>query len=650
LVKLRPAYVSDGHAVNETLVFWLGDPTASITTSAASDRAVPAEALWRALLQVSLIVYSGALLLYALVLRPVWGNPDLPVPLLRRLGGLLWGSLVVAFGSNIIALLQVSSNLFQTDMATVLRDELWNITLEGTNIGQVWQYRMALLIAMGLIQVMAAQQAANRPTSRHVLWVLNAGLSLLALLTLTLISHAAGADLWREWSVLADYLHLVAVAFWVGSLVLIVLVLRPALTPLPAAQRGPALQALLGRFSPLAALAIGLIITTGLYSSAMRLDSPASVVNSTYGITWLSKMILIVPAFALGGLHHLTLFPHRAGRLREWFSQPRRWANLPSTLRLEVALIVAVLFAAAWLPATPPPEPSQARREVVIQTQELTVAEYKITLAISPGAVGANSYDVTLTDSLGLPLVLEEVRLRFSYPASGRYSPPLVLEQADLNLWVGASGDLDQSARWDVLIDFSGPAIQSTRAAFQWSVAREVADPNPRRPTWLHLLTAFSMVAVVVGGVGPSLYQWGRKAKWDGASLAIGLSSSAALVVILVGGMWYFDVNRQRVREQRSTPPEVVNPILADQTSVEQGRWLYQVHCSVCHASDGQGNPPIALNLSRLTPNLPTVLSQQADADLLRLLQNGIVNRHRYSTDLSDEQHWHLINFLRSLE
>lgn len=650
LIRLRPVYVNDGHAVNDTMVFWIGDPTGHINTGSASDRALIGEVLWRAILQLSLLLYAGGVVTYAVVLRPAWGRPDLSKPLLWRIHLLLWCSLILAILSNLAALFQLSISLFQTDLATVLRDELWNVALLGTNVGQVWQYRMSVLVAMLFIQIIATQQAQNRPASRHILWLLNGLLAILALVTISLISHAAGSELWREVSVLADYLHLVSVAVWVGGLLMMLLLLRPALSPLSPSQRGQALQSVLSRFSALAALSVGLIISTGVYSSSMRLDSPSVVTTSTYGITLASKVILTLPLLGLGLVHHLTLYPHHAAQLAAWLNMPKRWATLPQTLRLEGLFAILVIFAAAWLPATPPPEPAQARREVTVTPYEIAVEGYKLALSINPGAVGANSYDIALTDAMGIPLVIDEVQLRFSDPASGRYTLPLPLEQAGMNLWVGASGDLDQAVEWDALIDFSGPSIAPTRAAIPIMVHLEVVDANPRRATWLNWLSAASILGFLLAGVWPFIRHWTQQGKWDSMTLGMGLASLATLALLIGGGIWYFERTSQQVQEQRSTPPELVNPTLADQTSILSGRTLYEARCLMCHGDSGNPYPPFADGFSRITPQLITVLAEYDDAYLFRILSSGIVNRHRYGDDLTESQRWDLINFLRTFE
>ncbi|NJL94265.1 MAG: hypothetical protein HC915_11345, partial [Anaerolineae bacterium] len=201
LVRLRPVFTSDGHAVSDTLVFWVGEQVGNVEAGGASGAAVTGEVLWRVALNLALILLAGAYWTYALVLRPAWQNPryalgNLPPRVMQRLSGLVWAGLGMALSVNLVALFQISTRLFEAPLQTVLRDNLWEIVLQGTNFGDVWQVRMGLLVFMLLIQVVAAQQARNRPGSTHVLWLVNGTLVLPLLATQSLISHAAGAPLW----------------------------------------------------------------------------------------------------------------------------------------------------------------------------------------------------------------------------------------------------------------------------------------------------------------------------------------------------------------------------------------------------------------------------------------------------------------------
>ena len=53
IVELRPAFVSDGHVIAESRVFFVGEEVSGISGQSPDDRAIPLEALWRFLLNAA---------------------------------------------------------------------------------------------------------------------------------------------------------------------------------------------------------------------------------------------------------------------------------------------------------------------------------------------------------------------------------------------------------------------------------------------------------------------------------------------------------------------------------------------------------------------------------------------------------------------
>ena len=88
VVELRPAFASDGHVIAESRVFFVGEEVGGISGGQAVDRAIPLEALWRALLNLANFLFFGASLLYTAVLLPAWASgrkARLPTRVTRRL-------------------------------------------------------------------------------------------------------------------------------------------------------------------------------------------------------------------------------------------------------------------------------------------------------------------------------------------------------------------------------------------------------------------------------------------------------------------------------------------------------------------------------------------------------------------------------------
>lgn len=647
LVKLRPVFTSDGHGVSDTLVFWVGQPAGDISADGRTDTARLGEVVWRVLLSGALVLLFGLYLFDGLILRPAWGTP--PRRVWRWMGALLWGALIVANVSNAAALLQTSTVLFDTSLGQVMREELWNIVLSGTNFGDIWGIRVGVLLLMTLLHAIAAQQATFRPWLTLVAWRVNLGFSAVALLTLSFISHAGGAPWWPVLSLMADFLHLLGVAAWAGGLIVLAVILRPALAPLTPAERGQALLALLKRFSPVAFAAVALIISTGIYIALVQIDQPDKLVRSTYGLTLLSKWALIVPVFVLAALHFVIVSPARWNRLAIWIGAEKRFGGLPATLRLEMLFVVGVLFSAGWLPATPPPIPQNARAGLDTQPQTLDVAGYRVELLVGPAAVGMNSVDVQVAIA-GEAATLDQVRVRFSQPTMGDYIPYATLDSTEPGLWVGAGGDLPRSGIWDVLVDIDPPNSAPIRAAFRWDIAAEVKTGNERTPNLLHFMSIGVIALALASTATPPMVRGIRTQSWTPETILISGLALALTIAATVGGAFLFAATGNRIEEKRATPPEIINPVFADADSVDAGRLLYEVYCLACHGEGGRAGRPSALNTSRPIPPLHSLLGQRKDYDLYSLLSQGLVNRHNYGVSLQDVERWQLINYLRTLE
>jgi mono/diheme cytochrome c family protein len=318
-------------------------------------------------------------------------------------------------------------------------------------------------------------------------------------------------------------------------------------------------------------------------------------------------------------------------------------------LRLEVFFALGVLFAAGWLPATPPPIPSQSRGEVAAPTQILSVGGYDVSLTVNPGAVGSNAYDVRVMQD-GEAANLDDVKLRFALPEAGLYSVPLAMDNTEPGLFVSASGDVDRAATWQVVVDLDAGEGPPLRAAFEWPIVAEVPDQNARSAGVLNWISAASILAVALYWSGPRALRLAARLNWTPENAAVAVTALALTLAVSVAGFLLVRNTGRSVREQRDPLPELVNPIFADEEAVARGRELYASQCLMCHAENGNGARPLAVGLSRRTPPLAGLLFERQDDDLYRILEGGLVNRHNFGADFSSSDRWRIISFLRGIQ
>jgi mono/diheme cytochrome c family protein len=90
---------------------------------------------------------------------------------------------------------------------------------------------------------------------------------------------------------------------------------------------------------------------------------------------------------------------------------------------------------------------------------------------------------------------------------------------------------------------------------------------------------------------------------------------------------------------------------LDDPQSVSRGAVVFSNFCAPCHGSAGKGDGPVVL---RGFPAPPSLYSDNArkikDGQFFHILTYGQKNMPTYASQLSREDRWHVIAFVRSLQ
>jgi mono/diheme cytochrome c family protein len=96
----------------------------------------------------------------------------------------------------------------------------------------------------------------------------------------------------------------------------------------------------------------------------------------------------------------------------------------------------------------------------------------------------------------------------------------------------------------------------------------------------------------------------------------------------------------------------VSNPIEIDDEGLEQGASLYAVNCAVCHGETGEGDGPGADGLEQKPADLHEAhVQENSDGALFYIVSHGRPDTPMPAWDnvLSEDERWHLVNFLRTL-
>ncbi len=100
-----------------------------------------------------------------------------------------------------------------------------------------------------------------------------------------------------------------------------------------------------------------------------------------------------------------------------------------------------------------------------------------------------------------------------------------------------------------------------------------------------------------------------------------------------------------------------VNPVPADEVSLERGRILFSLNCVQCHGPNGEGNGIIGGAIMWPPANLTSpVVQTKADGALFLTISNGIqgadgqIHMPALNENLTVRDRWDVVNYIRTLQ
>lgn len=117
-------------------------------------------------------------------------------------------------------------------------------------------------------------------------------------------------------------------------------------------------------------------------------------------------------------------------------------------------------------------------------------------------------------------------------------------------------------------------------------------------------------------------------------------------------------MNGMMARHHATIPEEfagLINPISADEQSIERGAAIYTTHCANCHGDGGMGDGPAAANLDPVPAPIAHTSQMLGDDYLFwRITEGGHeepFNSGMVAWDgiLEEETRWDLVNYMRAL-
>jgi copper transport protein len=358
-----------------------------------------------------------------------------PLMVLAGAAGVL--ALATALGIGVQGAYERALDLSGAFKPSVITDEL------GTRFGVVWAARLVLVAATVPLLI-----ALGQGDGRRTWWRVAAGAVGLGLVfTPALSGHASAGDL-VPLAVVADGIHVGAVAAWLGGLVLLLaFVLRRRLPD--------ELREVVPRFSTLAQVAVGAIVVTGAFQGWRQVRSLDALTSTTYGRLLLVKTLAFAGLVALGALNRAVV------RRRLWAPSPvvgypvgpgaalsdpdaDTVVRLRRAVGIELAVAVVILVITAFLVNTAPAASADSNPFAA----NLSADEAHIEVTVDPGLAGRNDVHVYL--HTGSPSDPIEATAKASLPAQNIGPITIPLEPTGPGHWSAEGVDLLPAGDWQL--------------------------------------------------------------------------------------------------------------------------------------------------------------------------------------------------------
>lgn len=347
------------------------DDTSASPYETDTSSADPFRWLVRAVMFVGSILLLGGPVFTMMVVEPTvarTGEAGKSVwPVVGRRFGLI-GTIAAIFLAIALLLdlvLQVAA-VDRTDMLGALgRPDTALLIINSTRFGFSWALKaLAALLLLGVMLFIWRRSTRGGSGA----WELAVAAASLLMLAQSIGSHAAVAGDNSAFGVplpiVSDWLHLVIVSVWVGSLGYMALALFPAFKAagMSSVERRAFLGQAIPRFSRLAIISVVTLAATGTYNLLIHTTDPVAFFNSLWGQVLSLKVAVFLVLVIVGAVNFRRLSPRLVARSAEDRGgtdiEARPVRQLRRNIRLEVVLGCLALLLAGGLTLLPPPSGS----------------------------------------------------------------------------------------------------------------------------------------------------------------------------------------------------------------------------------------------------------------------------------------------------
>lgn len=378
---------------------------------------------------------------------------------LRRVRWLVWGSWAGLLVATAVSVGVQGAYGASLPLDKVVSPSVLDAVVR-TRFGEAALSRLVLVVL--LVPVL---RAVRHGRQLRAPWLVAAGsaLGIGLLLTPGLAGHASTIGNGAVGEVV-DVVHVGAASVWVGGLLLLGTLALPGL---PAGEERPDVAGLAARFSPWAAGAVVLLVTSGVVQSVRRVGSRYALLHTSYGRILLVKIGLLVLLLCVAALSRRRAVGSWLGRRREEAPAARagrRRREVPgSLLGGELALVAGIVVAASLLVNAVPARQAAAQPFA----ESFDTLGLQVNAVVAPAQVGSdNQVHFYVLDAAGRPVAVRELEATVRLSTAGGRSRTLPLVVAGPGHYQAAGVDLPEAGSWilDVVVSTSPASTRQLRA------------------------------------------------------------------------------------------------------------------------------------------------------------------------------------------
>jgi putative copper export protein len=247
----------------------------------------------------------------------------------------------IGLAAAILLVLTAVARLYAQSLAMHGPPAALDSEVVGTMVTMTLWGRAWLVQILGAVLALGGFIAVRR--GRFGGWALVCAASILIAVSLALSGHAPAAQRWSSAAVVADTLHVIGAAGWLGSLLFVVVAGIGAAMRLASEQRGLAVADLVNAFSPTALVFAGLAGMTGVFAAWVHVQRLDALWTTPYGRLLLVKLAVLSVVAGTGAYNWRRVRPALGDELGA--RRVRRSATVEIAVAAVVLAITAVLVA-----------------------------------------------------------------------------------------------------------------------------------------------------------------------------------------------------------------------------------------------------------------------------------------------------------------